>query len=47
MGAIVGVTAWSRGQEKLGGAINGGSPVVALTSRSGRPGPVQPVFPEL
>lgn len=24
MGAIVGVTAWSRGQEKLGGVINGG-----------------------
>lgn len=24
MGAIVGVTAWSRGQEKLGGANNGG-----------------------
>jgi hypothetical protein len=47
MGAIVGVTAWSRGQEKLGGAINGGSPLVTLTSRRGRPGPVQPVFPEL
>lgn len=25
MGAIVGVTAWSRGQEKLGGVINGGT----------------------
>lgn len=56
MGAIVGVTAWSRGQEKLGGVMNGGSvntglgtvpPSVTLTSRNGRPGPVQPVFPEL
>ena len=33
MGAIVGVTAWSRGQEKLGGAINGNTTNI-LSSRS-------------
>jgi hypothetical protein len=53
MGAIVGVTAWSRGQEKLGGIINGGSfststvPMpTTFISRSGKPGPLQS-FPEL
>jgi hypothetical protein len=34
MGAIVGVTAWSRGQEKLGGVINGNSTTNVLSSRS-------------
>ena len=34
MGAIVGVTAWSRGQEKLGGVINGNSTTDILSSRS-------------
>ena len=34
MGAIVGVTAWSRGQEKLGGVINGNSTTNILSSRS-------------
>ena len=34
MGAIVGVTAWSRGQEKLGGVINGSSTTDILSSRS-------------
>lgn len=34
MGAIVGVTAWSRGQEKLGGAINGNTTTDILSSRS-------------
>jgi hypothetical protein len=34
MGAIVGVTAWSRGQEKLGGVINGNSTADILSSRS-------------
>ena len=34
MGAIVGVTAWSRGQEKLGGVINGNSTTDRLSSRS-------------
>lgn len=35
MGAIVGVTAWSRGQEKLGGVINGGNSTIdILSSRS-------------
>ena len=34
MGAIVGVTAWSRGQEKLGGAINGNPTTDILSSRS-------------
>jgi hypothetical protein len=34
MGAIVGVTAWSRGQEKLGGVINGNSTNDILSSRS-------------
>ena len=53
MGAIVGVTAWSRGQEKLGGIINGSSfntstvsMPTTFISRSGKPGPVQS-FPEL
>jgi hypothetical protein len=34
MGAIVGVTAWSRGQEKLGGVIYGSSANDILSSRS-------------
>jgi hypothetical protein len=34
IGAIVGVTAWSRGQEKLGGAINGNTTTDILSSRS-------------
>jgi hypothetical protein len=34
MGAIVGVTAWSRGQEKLGGVMNGNSTTNILSSRS-------------
>lgn len=34
MGAIVGVTAWSRGQEKLGGVTNGSSTTNILSSRS-------------
>jgi len=34
MGAIVGVTAWSRGQEKLGGAINGNQTTDILSRRS-------------
>ena len=34
MGAIVGVTAWSRGQENLGGVINGNSTTDILSSRS-------------
>jgi hypothetical protein len=34
MGAIVGVTAWSRGQEKLGGVINGNSTTDILSSRA-------------
>lgn len=38
MGAIVGVTAWSRGQEKLGGVINGSSTTDILPSRSPTPG---------
>jgi hypothetical protein len=34
MGAIVGVTAWSRGQEKLGGVVSGNSTTDILSSRS-------------
>jgi hypothetical protein len=34
MGAIVGVTAWSRGQEKLGGVVSGNSTNNILSSRS-------------
>ena len=34
MGAIVGVTAWSRGQEKLGGVVSGNSTNDILSSRS-------------
>lgn len=34
MGAIVGVTAWSRGQEKLGGVTNGNTATNILSSRT-------------
>jgi hypothetical protein len=59
MGAIVGVTAWSRGQEKLGGVANGRiawptngvttytPSAVTFISRSSKPAPVQPAHPEI
>jgi hypothetical protein len=59
MGAIVGVTAWSRGQEKLVGVVNGRIALpsdvvttytpsaVTFTSRSSKPAPVQPAHPEI
>ena len=56
MGAVLGVTAWSRGQEKLAGANNGGLttptsgfgsvPPTAVSS-TGKLMPVQPSQPEL